>query len=101
MPLRFKLDENIPGRALSTLRAQGHDVETAETEGLAGAADPMILAACVNEERILVTLDLDFAVWCFNRQRSRWLQCLAGHRADGPRRGSRPFQSKATAVGTR
>lgn len=61
MPLRFKLDENIPGRALSTLRAQGHDAETAQTEGLAGAADPMVLAACANEERILVTLDLDFA----------------------------------------
>jgi predicted nuclease of predicted toxin-antitoxin system len=61
MPLRFKLDENIPGRALPALRSQSHDVESAETEGLAGATDPTLLAACGNEERILVTLDLDFA----------------------------------------
>lgn len=58
MALRFKLDENIPVRVLSTLRAQGHDVETAESEGLAGAADAEILAACIAEDRILVTLDL-------------------------------------------
>jgi predicted nuclease of predicted toxin-antitoxin system len=61
MALRFKLDENIPVRALSKLRAQGHDVETAESEGLAGAADAEILAACTAEDRILVTLDLDFS----------------------------------------
>jgi predicted nuclease of predicted toxin-antitoxin system len=61
MALRFKLDENIPVRALSTLRAQGHDVETAESEGLAGAADAALLAACNAEDRILITLDLDFS----------------------------------------
>lgn len=61
MGLRFKLDENIPVRALSALRAQGHYVETAESEGLAGAADAAILAACISEERVLVTLGLDFS----------------------------------------
>jgi predicted nuclease of predicted toxin-antitoxin system len=61
MGLRFKLDENIPARALAALRTQGHDVETAESEGLAGAVDATILAACVAEARVLVTLDLDFA----------------------------------------
>jgi predicted nuclease of predicted toxin-antitoxin system len=61
MPLRFKLDENMPQRALDALRSKGHDVETAETEGLAGAIDPTLLAACVAEHRILVTLDLDFS----------------------------------------
>ncbi len=61
MALRFKLDEYIPARALSALRAQGHDVETAESEGLGGSADAAILAACVAEERILITLDLDFS----------------------------------------
>lgn len=61
MPLRFKLDENIPKRALTDLREQGHDVESAESEGMAGAEDQAILAACAVEERLLVTLDLDFA----------------------------------------
>lgn len=61
MGLRLKLDENIPARALSALQVQGHDVQTAASEGLGGAADAAVLAACVAEDRILVTLDLDFA----------------------------------------
>ena len=61
MPLRLKLDENIPQRAVSVLRVMGIDVETARSEHLAGAADPVILAACIAEDRVLVTLDLDFA----------------------------------------
>ena len=61
MALRFKLDENLPSRVEPALRAQGHDVETALSESLAGAMDPQLLAACVAEDRILVTLDLDFS----------------------------------------
>jgi predicted nuclease of predicted toxin-antitoxin system len=61
MPLRFKLDENLPGRVEPVLRGLGHDVETALSEGLAGAPDSAILAACSAEDRILITLDLDFA----------------------------------------
>lgn len=61
MALRFKLDENLPRRVEPDLRALGHDVETALSEGLAGSAVPELLAACVAEDRILVTLDLDFS----------------------------------------
>ena len=61
MALRFKLDENLPHRVAPALRDLGHDVETAISEGLAGAVDPDLLAACTAEDRILVTLDLDFA----------------------------------------
>lgn len=61
MPLRFKLDENLPRRAEPTLRDLGHEVETVVSEGLAGVADPVVLGACTAEDRILITLDLDFA----------------------------------------
>ena len=61
MALRFKLDENLPRRVESTLRDLGHDVQTALSEGLAGAPDPDLLAACAAEDRVLVTLDHDFA----------------------------------------
>jgi predicted nuclease of predicted toxin-antitoxin system len=59
--LRLKLDENLPQRAEQALRGLGHDVETALSEGLAGAEDPSLLSACIAEDRILVTLDLDFS----------------------------------------
>lgn len=61
MPLRFKLDENLPRRIEAALRDLGHDVETALSENLSGADDPAVLAACVAEDRILITLDLDFS----------------------------------------
>lgn len=61
MSLRFKLDENLPRKVDPALRELGHDVETALSEDLAGAVDPQLLAACSAEDRILVTLDLDFA----------------------------------------
>ena len=61
MALRFKLDENLPRRVEPALRELGHDAETAISEGLAGATDPDLLAACVVENRVLITLDLDFS----------------------------------------
>jgi predicted nuclease of predicted toxin-antitoxin system len=61
MVLRFKLDENLPRRVEPALRGLGHNVETALSENLAGAIDPRLLAACIAEDRVLVTLDLDFA----------------------------------------
>ena len=61
MPIRFKLDENIPNRAESLLRQAGHDVHTALSEQLGGRPDPEVFAAAQAEARILVTLDLDFS----------------------------------------
>ena len=61
MTLRFKLDENLPHRVAPALRSLDHDVETAISESLAGAIDADLLAACTAEDRILITLDLDFA----------------------------------------
>ena len=61
MKLRFKLDENLPRRIESALRELGHDAQTALSEGLAGSPAPDLLAACVAEDRLLVTLDIDFA----------------------------------------
>lgn len=59
--MRFKLDENLPAEAAAALAAAGHDAETAIAEDLAGEPDPLVLAHCRQEARVLVTLDLDFA----------------------------------------
>ena len=59
--MRAKLDENVPIEAAELLRAAGWICDTVHDEGLAGADDPTVGAACQAEARVLFTLDLDFA----------------------------------------
>jgi len=61
MAVRFKLDENLPLDARRLLELAGYDAHTAIEEALAGAPDDRILQASRVEDRILVTLDMDFA----------------------------------------
>ncbi len=59
--MRFKLDENLPYRAAHTFVEAGHDADAVYDEDLAGQPDEVVLAATVSEDRVLVTLDLDFS----------------------------------------
>lgn len=59
--MRFKLDENLPVGARDLLQQAGHEASTVADESLTGAADGDIAAVCRQEQRALVTLDLDFA----------------------------------------
>jgi predicted nuclease of predicted toxin-antitoxin system len=59
--VKFKIDENLPGEFGLDLRALGHDAETVYAENLAGAKDPLLLAAASSEQRILLTLDKGIA----------------------------------------
>lgn len=59
--MKFKIDENLPELVRNTLSELGHDAHTIAQEGLSGAQDPSVLEACVAEDRILITLDLDFS----------------------------------------
>ena len=61
MAARFKLDENLPGEAQVLLLDAGHDAHSVHDERLVGHADAKIFDVCLNEVRVLVTLDLDFA----------------------------------------
>jgi uncharacterized protein DUF5615 len=86
--MRAKLDENVPIEAAELLRAAGWNCETVYDEGLAGADDPEVGAACQAEARVLFTLDLDFAdirayppndmsaSWCFDRVNPADGRCL-------------------------
>lgn len=59
--MKIKLDENLPAQLADNLRALGHDVQTVPEEGLAGHLDADVWSAAQNEQRFLLTQDLDFS----------------------------------------
>lgn len=59
--MRCKADENLPTEAADLCRAAGHDCHTVADERLGGAPDPAVYQHCQQENRVLLTLDLDFA----------------------------------------
>jgi predicted nuclease of predicted toxin-antitoxin system len=59
--LKFKVDENLPAEHAAILREAGHEADTAADQKLSGAEDSELSERCHAEDRILLTLDLDFA----------------------------------------
>jgi hypothetical protein len=59
--VKLKLDENIGDRGIELLIQAGHDVATVAQEKLFSTSDPMLIQRCKEEQRGLVTLDLDFS----------------------------------------
>jgi predicted nuclease of predicted toxin-antitoxin system len=59
--LKFKVDENLPLECASCLRDADYDAETVASEKLSGANDAQLFERCQAENRVLITLDLDFA----------------------------------------
>ncbi len=59
--MKIKLDENISRHLKSILSNKGHEIVTAEDEGLLGKADSELGNAAKAEGRMLFTLDLEFA----------------------------------------
>lgn len=59
--MKFFIDENISPLHARELRAEGYDAVAAVEVGLSGAADERILKFTIKEDRILLTLDADFA----------------------------------------
>jgi predicted nuclease of predicted toxin-antitoxin system len=59
--MRLKIDENLHDEVATLFVAAGHDAHTVYDEGLRGAADQGIAERCRQEDRVLVTLDVDFS----------------------------------------
>ena len=59
--LRFKIDENLPVEVATLLTDAGHDALTVLDQSLGGRSDPEISDVCRVEQRIVFSLDLDFA----------------------------------------
>lgn len=57
----LKIDENLPPEAATLLRAAGHDATTVAGQELGGRPDRDVARRCQEEQRAVVTLDLDFS----------------------------------------
>ena len=59
--MRVKLDENLAVQLKRLFTESGHNADTVVEEGLGGALDTEVATACIGEERVLVTQDVDFS----------------------------------------
>ena len=59
--MKLFLDENLSPQHASELRTEGHDAIAVLEVGLSGATDEQVLRFAVENGRVLVTLDADFA----------------------------------------
>jgi len=57
--MRLLADENIPLEAIRALRDAGHDVFSA-SESARGVSDDAHIARAIEEDRLILTFDLDF-----------------------------------------
>jgi len=59
--VKLLLDENISPLHARELRTDGYDALAVTEVGLSGGSDEQVLEFAVNDHRVLVTLDADFA----------------------------------------
>jgi len=59
--MKFKIDENLPFESADLLRDAGYDAATVLEQHLGGSPDGDIASVCQQEDRVLITLDVDFA----------------------------------------
>lgn len=59
--MKFLVDENLSPLHARTLRALGYDAVSVVELGLSGADDSRVRDVAIEQDRILVTLDADFA----------------------------------------
>ena len=59
--MKFKLDENLPVDAVKIFQEAGYNAVSILDQSLQGCSDKTLISICKNENRILVTLDTDFA----------------------------------------
>jgi predicted nuclease of predicted toxin-antitoxin system len=59
--MRLKLDENLGRMLVRLFQEAGHDVATVSGQRLNGVVDKDLIEFCRQEQRCLVSLDLDFS----------------------------------------
>lgn len=83
--MKFKLDENLPTDLVQIFRSAGHDASSVFEQNLSGEKDQTLLDICRSEDRVLITLDLDFAdVRSYPPDQNRGIVVLRLQRQDKP-----------------
>lgn len=59
--MKIKLDENLPLSLKDMLEKLKHSVKTVPDQNMKGETDDKILEVCREEDRFLITQDLDFS----------------------------------------
>ena len=59
--MNFKVDENLPSEFAAILQTAGFNADTVSDEGLSGAHDSLLAQHALRSDRVLITLDVDFA----------------------------------------
>ncbi|MCI0528220.1 MAG: DUF5615 family PIN-like protein, partial [Nitrospira sp.] len=59
--MNFKIDENLPLEIAAFLTEAGHSAITVFDQSIGGSTDSKVMTVCIQEDRALVTLDLDFS----------------------------------------
>ena len=58
---KLKLDENFPPTCVTVFRQNNIDASSVFEQNMCGSADENVFDVCIEEERAIVTFDLDFA----------------------------------------
>jgi len=61
--MQFLTDENIPFSLVKVIRQRGFSVKDIKEEKLVGVKDRVIMALSKKENRVIITLDKDFATY--------------------------------------
>jgi predicted nuclease of predicted toxin-antitoxin system len=59
--VKFKLDENLSPSLARLFTAAGHDAHSVIEQALGGQPDERVIDVCGQEQRALITFDLDFS----------------------------------------
>ena len=83
--MKFKVDENLPIEVAESLCSAGYDALTVFDQSLIGEEDRRIIEVCQEEERILITMDMDFSdVRSYPPGEYKGIVVLRLHRQDKP-----------------